>query len=804
MRPPRGTLAVFAGFLCSCNAAAPDLRVAGRAAALGRQRPALRGRSSALVGLNNTKGSDGEALVREFSEELARLRKELEDEQQDCSIAKKAQERLRSQLSEALRSASSSTAGLEAKISNYFGQLVPAEGELMNARENIKVGEKQCLDEEKGLRDAQRKAVLAAQQTDDLFKKVVASCQGSPVLLACRPKPGGAVLFQSAKSAVRRLTASQRRAIAKVLGSDLDALSRRQVCQVLLEVSARPRGWVLPTKDLPRTALAPDPIPGGPRKITTIDGPSCGVALQDLVDGMNAQALASVRQAEAQLVEHRRDCTAAVVPFRNEARQRIGQLRTAQVIIAQATSYKSAFRLQLSEITKQLHEVTVRIEQLDSSCTDAIDELTNQIFRVTETRAFVAEQVFGEDAPTFEDCEVGAWNEHPCSKTCKDEDGEGGQQLLTRKIIMKPDKSELGGRLSMDCPKTERIAGCNNEPCPKDCDMSPWSGWAACSRMCGGGEQYRTRGASQLGLYGGMACAATTETQSCNIQSCAQDCTLGEWSAWEPCSRRCMWNSSTPGHAARRQPVLVSAIGGGGCPSEEQRAEWRECNPFECNAHKETLQCSADQDIVFVLDGSGSLGSVENFGRQTELVKGFVERSALSEELAGAVGVVVQQVRVAAAVLGGAKGVTVLSGLTGNRGALASALGAAAWPAGTSTLAEGLLGAKQLFRSSHNRHGTLVLVTDGGVREPAAAVDLAKTLKAEGARIVVILVQKAFASEMAMADRIFCGIASMPCVDNVLRVADWNELGPQLDRFVSVVCSVAFSKVSGDPAEQAI
>jgi len=823
MRSSRDVLALLALLIPPCNAAVADnLRAPPRLLSAGleplAERPrALRGHAAAgtkedplaaLTEIGHVSDQTSQDMVRQLSEELSRLQVEVDEQEQDCAVMKGAQERLLSGLNSAMRRASMSIASLEAKISAYVGQLAPAEGELINARENLKHHNLQCLEEAKVLNEARDNATLVAERSDKVLEQIVASCQGSSALLACKPRNDSRVLFQTARVAVQR-SALLQRALSKSLGADVATLTRGRACQLLqgrggsratiAAAGGLPRGWVTPAKDLPPTAWEPDPVPGVPLKATEAgDGAGCGAQIRDLVDSMSIRSSAQVKEAESKLVDHQRDCWAASAPLRNEARQKSLQIRQAQDIVAHTQSSKSEFRLQMSEVSAKIHEVSERNEKQQSGCKDAMDELQNEMYRVEETRSFIAQRVFGEDAPVFQDCEVGDWSAQVCSKKCTDDSGESGQRVLTRTPILSPDNSTLAGRLSVPCPAMQQVVSCNDIPCPVDCEMGSWSNWAGCSRQCGGGEQYRIRSPSRVGLHGGMVCGVSTEMRTCNIASCQQDCVLGEWTAWEPCSRRCMWNaSSTPGHASRRQRVLTKPIGGGSCLAQDERTEWRECNPYDCGAGSEPLRCTADQDIALLLDGSGSVHSDGvadlNFQRQKALAQDFVSRSALSGDLNGGSAERVRQVRFGVVVLGGPGNASIVSTFSGDRAALNSAISSAAWPEGSTSLAQAMLSVKMLFRSSSGRHGTAVVFSDGGAREPAAAIAVAQKLKMEGTRMVVILVQKAFSSERALADRNFCKIASAPCVDNVLRVAGWEDLSSQLDRFLSVICPVGFS-----------
>jgi hypothetical protein len=56
--------------------------------------------------------------------------------------------------------------------------------------------------------------------------------------------------------------------------------------------------------------------------------------------------------------------------------------------------------------------------------------------------------------------------------------------------------------------------------CNRDCVMSKWSPWSACSETCGGGTQTRTREIIVEPVLGGFPCDSTTEDRDCNMQEC--------------------------------------------------------------------------------------------------------------------------------------------------------------------------------------------------------------------------------------------------------------------------------------------
>lgn len=227
--------------------------------------------------------------------------------------------------------------------------------------------------------------------------------------------------------------------------------------------------------------------------------------------------------------------------------------------------------------------------------------------------------------------------------------------------------------------------------------------------------------------------------------------------------------------------------------------QFRECNPYPCAQDLEQLSCTAEQDVVMLLDGSGSVQIAnssarpeQNFLYELSLVEGLANHSKLSD----------LGTRFGAIVYGGASGAQVVSQVTGNHEALLAGLRAATWPGGMTQVAQGLLAAQTIFRvatpsSQFAKHETAVLVTDGRLRHLEAAVDASSRLKDTGARIIVLLVQDTNEMGAESAETMFCQIASSPCADNVLRVDRWEHLQPQLGRFLSAICpTTPYAKVS--------
>jgi len=157
------------------------------------------------------------------------------------------------------------------------------------------------------------------------------------------------------------------------------------------------------------------------------------------------------------------------------------------------------------------------------------------------------------------------------------------------------------------CLPLAAMRSCNNHPCPVNCKLSAWSGWSKCSADCGAGVSQRLREVKRAMKYGGNPCGETSQTRSCNNQACEKDCELSKWTKWSACSKDC------DGGTKKRQK-FVSKVpeGSGKCANEWslKRLQYKQCNMKRCQLAKgQTIQtCNKTLDIVLLIDGSGSLG----------------------------------------------------------------------------------------------------------------------------------------------------------------------------------------------------
>jgi len=158
------------------------------------------------------------------------------------------------------------------------------------------------------------------------------------------------------------------------------------------------------------------------------------------------------------------------------------------------------------------------------------------------------------------DCQYSEWTGFG---VCQPECGPG-EQLSTRSIVV---QMAYDGR---PCDQDlEKRQFCQIVPCPIDCALGDWNSWSACNSLCGEGEQERTRGRAVLPQWGGLDCSGPfSESQSCIVRPCPQDCEVGEWHVKDgtPCSTTC-------GEGVQKEVrdiIVAVAHGGGECPQTER------------------------------------------------------------------------------------------------------------------------------------------------------------------------------------------------------------------------------------------
>jgi len=562
------------------------------------------------------------------------------------------------------------------------------------------------------------------------------------------------------------------------------------------------------------------PIPAGQRRVP--DAPAASdapqkapeaplsdcAALRDHLDIMVRKQSRRVSVAHQQLGLLDGECSEDAWEANQEMDIVEQLLAESQGQVSAAFSRKSIVRMALEARTKQMKRLEEELIERQNNCRKTLDELANEMDILMEARQqLYLDLVDAVAGVPIQDCEVGKWVSEPCSKTCVREGEDPGYRSLYREVLLQPDNSTLEGQLGMPCPALVQTTTCAQVACPIDCSMNEWSAWSRCSSDCGGGDQYRTRSVEQVGLYEGLKCGSTLEMQPCNVQACEADCGTSDWSEWGGCSARCRWSEDAVAGHSRRVRQLLNEDKLEQCP-DVPLEQSRECNPELCAEHAGELACESNADIIFLLDHTGSVLKRQTeqtskaeeavdrkwyVSAQKDLLEEFVKRATLVGENTSMPD---SGLRFGMLSFGGMGRPRVLSKVSSERQELAEGLSAEPGLVGESTVGRALLASLRLLEATPTLPGaprpeTVLLFTDGRVRDERVAQEATARLQLAGVRVMVVLVQDMKLPHAVPAEKVICSLATHPCADNVLRVQRWEDLLPQLDRFVAALCPSA-------------
>lgn len=289
------------------------------------------------------------------------------------------------------------------------------------------------------------------------------------------------------------------------------------------------------------------------------------------------------------------------------------------------------------------------------------------------------------------------------------------------------------------------------------------------------------------------------------MQACDRDCTLADWTSWGPCSREC-----DGGLQERVRHVSEPAVGGGSCPAvtSPEREEFLECNTHPCipfgTSPNTPLLCGSagfgvKQDIVILLDGSGSLGQA---GWTAVKAAGVALSNAFyKDEDTGA--------QVAVELFGGPRywsdfssctghltagqtppdmatvcGLSWVSHFSTDSAAIQTAIEGLTWPQSTTFTSGALaLAANELSNGREDAQSIVFVITDGRPLRRSATRQQAERLR-ERARLVWIPV-----TSRAPINQVEQW-ASSPVRENVIVVDDFATLGEvsTINELVSSTC----------------
>merc|ERR1719487_192613 len=376
---------------------------------------------------------------------------------------------------------------------------------------------------------------------------------------------------------------------------------------------------------VPRTEVPADPCTdpdaGAPsaadkrRAKCTISGsPQC-VKLQErflLIQSGIKDEKDALMEDIASMDEH---CKETRETLENKIQDDENLLADAQTKLADATEKEASAGEDARQTAAQSSQLNGDLKKQMKSCSNNYINFETEICALKKIRGELYKMKGSGHSAFFQDCEVSKWEAEECSTECKHTNERDGEQKLVRDIMTKPD----GGA---KCLPLEAVKKCNLQPCPIDCKLEAWTGWSKCSAECGGGVQQRLREVKRAMAYGGKPCGQVSQTRACNSQACESDCELSEWTKWTWCSKDC-----DGGTRHRVKHIVKKPEGTGKCPWlwSPKRLQYKMCNTMRCPQ----LKCKKELDIVFLIDGSGSLGSA-GWKAEIKAAQTFVDAFSVS------------------------------------------------------------------------------------------------------------------------------------------------------------------------------
>lgn len=288
--------------------------------------------------------------------------------------------------------------------------------------------------------------------------------------------------------------------------------------------------------------------------------------------------------------------------------------------------------------------------------------------------------------------------------------------------------------------------------------------------------QVRIRSLQVRPKNGGKACGPLQESRPCSSGSCDRNCKLSKWTPWSACSQAC-----DGGFRDQVRNVAVPARANGQCPKHGGAKRFRreQCNTQKCVGDE---VCIAKVDVVVAIDGSGSLtkkgfGVLKNFSMQ--ILKSFRGTSYGHE--AASFGVV----RFGNGHLedGVVSDAAVVHALSDDIENVTSSIKKMSFSEGFTNMAQGIMKATALLKASERKdaESILVLVTDGKpsfLRQTEEAVQEFRKI----GKLVVVQV-KSFPTETDKA--LMQSFVSSPTRGNYLLIPGKKELKTNFKKYVT-------------------
>lgn len=189
------------------------------------------------------------------------------------------------------------------------------------------------------------------------------------------------------------------------------------------------------------------------------------------------------------------------------------------------------------------------------------------------------------------DGEWGGWqNWEPCSKTCR-----GGMTWRSRQVSKPASACGVPAQ-----GLSQEVGSCNSDiacVASKDCQLSNWDEWSACSATCDGIKR-RARRVLVEGQGDGTFCSgALKQATPCNATTSGTQCTASQqtsplatcgysdWFPWTPCTKSC------DGGQRLRNRTLLTMPTSAGAVCNDRIVETEGCNTEVCGNPCGTTVC---------------------------------------------------------------------------------------------------------------------------------------------------------------------------------------------------------------------
>jgi len=300
-----------------------------------------------------------------------------------------------------------------------------------------------------------------------------------------------------------------------------------------------------------------------------------------------------------QIASLERDCKEVENSLLDSIENDNALLQSSQTKLAEAMEKESTAGAKAYQVSIENDGYDADLKKQMAQCSTNYVNFETELCGLKKIRGDVFKKMKEGHDGFFQDCELSTWTPEECNKTCA-----GGEQKVTRSVLSHPGPVGTEGSA---CLPLSAIRGCNHQPCPVDCHMGVWSGWAKCSAKCGGGAATRVRDVKLAMKYGGKPCGAATESKPCNMASCEKDCELTKWTKWTSCSKDC-----DGGTKKRVKMIQTPAEGSGKCADKwhPSRLEYAPCNVKSCEVDDicASIKCNQTLDVILLLDGTPKSG----------------------------------------------------------------------------------------------------------------------------------------------------------------------------------------------------